>query len=96
MDYQLMYEWHLLLTLQLALAQEQHRLADNQRNRGAKSIVCDSVDCRDDDELDDPIDHRVAQGHEREQRAVGQADQGVLQHVLPHRRRRVGLRQQQR
>ena len=31
------------------------------------------------DQLDDPVDHRVAQGDQREQRAVGQADQGILQ-----------------
>ena len=35
------------------------------------------------DQLDDPIDHRVAEGDQREQRAVGQPDQGVLQERLP-------------
>ena len=35
------------------------------------------------DQLDDPIDHRVAQRHQREQRAVGQPDQAYCRERLP-------------
>jgi hypothetical protein len=38
------------------------------------------------DEADDPVDHRVAEGHERHQGAVGQADQALLDEELHDRR----------